>query len=169
MMKKKVPLANHDKPPAAERIAASLKRLAATSAELETATGELGQAFSSFDKALQRLNLVPTWHQIAAGEDEDGNYWTREIGYTTVQGQWRIALKRTWGNENWAHHEEEVWPFNKAPHWMQIESLGKIPDLYEELIKRTEETIKKIRAKTTEARELAAAMDATTAEGTKQE
>jgi hypothetical protein len=33
---------------------------------------------------------------------------------------------------------------------MQIESLGKIPDLYEELIKRTEETIKKIKAKTAE-------------------
>ncbi|HXP85876.1 MAG TPA: hypothetical protein VN841_14225 [Bryobacteraceae bacterium] len=160
MAQKRIPVAEDNKVPAAERIASSIKRLAATSTELKVATGELGQALSSFDKALQTLNLVPAWHKVAGHEDEHGNYWTRDIGYTKVQSEWGIALRRTRGNEFSGDHEEEVWRFNAAPHWMQIESLSKIPDLHEELIKRTEETINKIKAKTVEANELATALNA---------
>ncbi len=56
-------------------------------------------------------------------------------------------------------YDEEVWLFSDAPRWMQIESVGKIPDLFDELIKRTEDTIKKIRAKTIEAGDLATAIN----------
>jgi hypothetical protein len=169
MAQKRVRLADNDNSPATERIASSIKRLTVTSTELTAVTTELGQAFSSFDKALQELNLVPAWHKFAGGEDDNGNYWSRQIGYTTVQGEWAIALKRTWGNGFGDDYNEEVWRFNKAPHWMQIESLSKIPDLYEELIKRTEETIKKIRAKTSEANELATALNAAIAKGVQQQ
>lgn len=168
MAQKRVLLVDCDKTPPTERMASSIKRLAVASTELTTATGELGQAFSSFDKALQKLNLVPAWHKFAGGEDHDGNYWTRDIGYTTVHGEWAIALRRVWGNEFGDDHNEEVWRFNKAPHWMQIESLGKIPDLYEALIERTEETIKKLKAKTAEANELATAVNAAIAESLQQ-
>jgi hypothetical protein len=91
---KRIPLADHAKSPATERIASSFKRLAVTSTELTTAAGELGQAFSSFEKALQKLDLVPAWHKVAGAEDGYGSYWTRDIGYTTVRGEWAIALRR---------------------------------------------------------------------------
>lgn len=42
---------------------------------------------------------------------------------------------------------------------MQIESVSKIPDLFDELIKRTDDTLKKIRSKTIEARDLATAIN----------
>lgn len=166
MAQKRVPLADHDQPPATERIASSFKQLTAISTELKTATGELGQALSKFDKALQGLDLVPAWHTVASSEDRNGNYWTRGIGYTMVRGGWAIALRKTWGNEFADDHGEEVWRFNDAPHWMQIESLSKIPALYEELVKRAGDTISKIRAKTAEANELAAALNAAITEGT---
>jgi len=50
--------------------------------------------------------------------------------------------------------------FGEAPRWMQIESVGKIPDLFDELIKRTESTIRMLKAKAIEAKNLAAAISA---------
>jgi cytochrome c-type biogenesis protein CcmE len=41
---------------------------------------------------------------------------------------------------------------------MCVESVGKLPDLFDELIKRTVETTAKIKARTVEAEELAAAV-----------
>jgi hypothetical protein len=62
------------------------------------------------------------------------------------------------------HDEIETWIFKDAPRWMQIESVGKIPDLFDALIKRTQETAEKLRAKTVEARQLARALSDAVAE-----
>ena len=140
-------LADHLKTPATERVASSIKRLTELSSELRTETNEVGKSLAQFEKPLLKLAVVPTWHKIAGHEDQHGNHWSREVGYTTVNGVWCIALRRTWGNEFADDFHEEVWRFNEAPHWQQIEALGKLPGLYEELITRTEETIKKLRAK----------------------
>jgi len=53
---------------------------------------------------------------------------------------------------------EEVWRFNEAPRWMCIESAGKLPDLFDELLKRTRDTTEMIKARTAETKELAAAI-----------
>ncbi|HME73248.1 MAG TPA: hypothetical protein VKM54_25770 [Myxococcota bacterium] len=157
---KRVPLADHDKLPTTERIASSIKRLTQLSSELKVETDEVGKSLAQFEKPLLKLALVPTWHKVAAGEDQHGNYWTREVGYTTIKGVWCIALRRTWGNEFADDFNEEVWRFTQAPHWQQIEALGKMAGLYEELITRTDETIKKLRAKRQEADQVAAALNA---------
>jgi hypothetical protein len=157
---KRVPLADHIKPPAKERIAASIRRLAEVSKELKNETNEVAKSLSQFEKPLQKFALVPAWHKVAGGDDNSGNFWTRDIGYTLVNTQWCIALRRTWGNDFADDYNEVILRFNDAPHWQQIESLGKIADLYEDLIARTEETIKKMRAKRHEADEVAAALNA---------
>ena len=41
---------------------------------------------------------------------------------------------------------------------MQIETVGKLPDLLEAIVKRTRDTTKKLRSKTEEARKLAEAL-----------
>jgi len=154
-----------NKTPPAERITASFKQLAVSSHDLTSAADDLGRAISTLDAALKTLNLgVSAWHQIARNEEPHGSYWTRDIGYTKVSGKWGIALRKTSGYYPTAEHHEEVWLFSDAPRWMCIESVGKIPELFEELIKRTEETTKKIRAKTTEAGDLAAAISAAASE-----
>jgi hypothetical protein len=149
------------KVPSEERIASSFQQLAVSSKNLHEASKDLGEVVCILDAALGRLDIgVSAWHKFAGHGDDNGNYWTRQIGYTQLRGKWGIALRRTSGNEFSDRFEEEVWPFNDAPHWMRIESVGKIPDLFETLIARTEESISKIKEKTNEASILAAAIDA---------
>jgi len=152
--------------PPKERIASSFKRLAAASGELNSAADELNKTVASLDEALKRLNLgVSAWHEVAGSEDpQDGSYWTRGIGYARVGNKWGIAIRRAWGNYSYDDHDEEVWLFADAPRWMCVESLGKLPGLLEDLVKRTEETTGKIKAKTNEAKELAAAVSAAASE-----
>jgi hypothetical protein len=149
-----------NKIPPTERITSSFKQLAVASTDLNTAASQLGETISILDTALKTLNLgVSAWHQMAGNEDDEtGSFWSRDIGYAKVGNQWGIAIRKTWGNENYDHYGEEVWLFNDAPRWMCIESIGKLPELFDDLIKRTEETTKKIKAKTVEAKELAAAI-----------
>ena len=149
--------------PAKDRIASSFKQLAAVSTDLNSAADQLNKTISSLDEALRALNLgVSAWHQVAGNEDpQDGSYWSRNIGYARVRNKWGIAIRKTWGNYNYDDYNEEEWLFADAPRWMCIESVGKLPDLFEDLIKRTEETTGKIKAKTHEAKELAAAISAT--------
>jgi hypothetical protein len=150
--------------PPTERIVSSFKRLASSSDKLNAAAVDLGKTISTLDSALEKLNLgVSAWHRVA-GDEDDGNYWSRDIGYSRVGRKWGIAIRKASGNENFEHHEEEVWLFNDAPRWMQVESVGKLPDLFDDLIERTEETTKKIKAKTSETQELAAAIEAVASE-----
>ncbi len=159
MSTNKVPPGGQKKGPLpAERIVSSFKQLAVFSTDLNSAVDELCDNISPLDRALSKLNLgVSAWYQIAGHEDDDMTFWSRDIGYSKIGKDWHIAIRKTSGHEPDVYHEE-VWPFDEAPRWMQIESVGKIPDLFDELIKRTEDTIKKIRAKTIEARDLATAI-----------
>lgn len=152
--------------PARERIAVSFKQLAAESTDLNSAADELSKTISSLDDALKALNLgVSAWHTVAGNEDpQDGSYWTRDIGYARVRNKWGIAIRKTWGNYNFDDHNEEEWRFADAPRWMLIESVGKLPDLFDDLIKRTKEATGKIKAKTHEARELASAISVAASE-----
>lgn len=151
--------------PLAERIASSFKQLAGSSQEVNAAAEDLCNNLAPVNKALRKLNLgVSAWHKFAGHEDENGNYWTRDIGYVKAGTDWGIALRRTSGNEFSDYHDEDVWPFEDAPRWMQIDSVSKIPDLFEELIKRTDETVKKLQAKSLQAKELSEALNTAIAE-----
>jgi hypothetical protein len=149
--------------PPSERIVSSFKQLAVETNECNAADAELGETISILESTLAKLRpQVSAWYNIAQSEpDENGEYWTRDIGYARIGDQWNIALRRTWGNEYHEYHREEVWPFKDAPRWMHIESAGKLPDLFDELVKRTKETTSKLRARTAQAKELAAALTAT--------
>jgi hypothetical protein len=146
-----------------ERIATSFKKLAASSNHLKLATSELGKTISTLDVALNSLNVgVSAWHKIAGSDDD--SFWSREIGYTQVGKRWGIALKRASGCHHENAYEEEVWLFADAPPWMAIESAGKIPDVFDELHHRYQQTIAKIQARTGEAEAFAIAVNAAKAE-----
>jgi prefoldin subunit 5 len=148
--------------PAKEKIASFYKELATASTDLNSAADELTKTVSTVEEALRRLNLgVSAWHTVAGGHpDDEGYYWARQIGYSEVGDDWCIALRKTWGNYNFDDFNEETWAFAKAPKWMRIESVGRLPDLIEDLLKRTVETTGKLKTKTEEAKELAAAINA---------
>jgi hypothetical protein len=155
----------HPKVPPSERINASYKQLATISPELHSAAKELSKTIDELNTALEPLYLrVPAWHTISHGEDQNGNYWNRAIGYAWVEHQWTIALKTASGNEHADLHDEEVWAFSKAPRWLIIESVAKLPDLFETIIERVKETTAKLKARTEQTKELVAAIRAAAAE-----
>lgn len=152
--------------PPNDRVQTYYKQLSQAAGEINTASDELGKAVSLLDAALKRLNLgISAWVQLSGNSDDNcGDYWSRDLGYAKIGKSWGIALRTVSGNYNDPDSESgEVWLFNEAPRWIRIEAIGKIPDLLEALIKRTEETTEKIRKKTNQAFELAAAI-ATVAE-----
>ncbi len=149
------------KAPPTERVQTTYKQLSLAAKSLNTASDELGKAISIFDAALQKLNLgVSAWAQLSGNEDSATlDWWSRSLGYTKVGDKWGIALKKASGNFNWPEDEsEELWLFNEAPRWMRIEAVGKIAELLEALLKQAEDTTRKIKERTKQAYELAAAM-----------
>jgi hypothetical protein len=149
------------KVPPTERIASSFKELKSLSPDLHAAARELSKSVSNFSDKLELLDLgVSAWANIAAGEDDDnGYYWSRSVGYTKLSHKWGIALRQSSGNRNDGEYDETVWKFSEAPHWMVIESVAKLPDLFETLIERVRDTITKLRARKNLADELIAALE----------
>lgn len=143
----------------ADRISPPFSQLAVTAKEIKAASAELNQAIETVEGPLEDLDIgVSAWHKVAGGTDENGYYWSREIGYTQIGDKWCIAIKRSEGIHNSDEHDEQIWRFNKAPKWMRTESVGQIPDLLETLRERTEDTIKKLKARAAEVREFGSAL-----------
>jgi hypothetical protein len=53
----------------------------------------------------------------------------------------------------------EEWLFNDAPRSLRIESIEKLPDLFDGLIKEAESATKQIRLRTAQAQQLANALN----------
>jgi hypothetical protein len=148
-----------EKIPPKERIASSFKQLAAVSNELNQSADQLAKAVASLEFRLQRIGVgVPAWHCIA-GHDEGEDYWTRDVGYTQIGNEWKIAIRKTSGHHQAESHSEQVWAFGNAPKWMAVEAVSKLPDLFDELVSRTIDTTKKLKARTNDAIELGSAID----------
>jgi hypothetical protein len=147
------------KVPPSERISKSFKELKSLSPELHSAAKELSKTIDELNATLEPLWLrVPAWHRIAHSEDEIGNYRSRAIGYAWVEHRWTIALKTESGNEHAGVHSEEIWAFGEAPRWIVIESIAKLPELFETLIERVKDTTQKLRARNEQAKDLVAAL-----------
>lgn len=151
-----------NKIPPSERIAASFRELALVSPEVDSAAADLAESISTLESYLRRIGIkVSAWNCIAGEDvDQDGYYWSRDIGWTLVRNMWSIAIRKTSGNDQYNEHNEEIWTFADAPRWMAIEAVSKLPDLFETLIKRTKETTEKLKARKKDADQLAAAIEA---------
>ncbi len=148
--------------PPSERIAASFKELALVSPEVDSAAADLAKSISTLESYLRRLGIkVSAWHRIAGDNtDEEGYYWSRDVGWSSIRNIWSIAIRKTSGNVLSDEHHEEIWTFADAPRWMAIEAVSKLPDLFETLIERTKETTEKLKARKKDADRLAAAIEA---------
>jgi hypothetical protein len=148
------------------KIQNTFKQLSVAATELNSASDGLADAILMLDDTLKRLNLgVSAWVTVSGNDDEDGDWWSRELGYTRIADKWGIALKDASGHySNPDRDSVEKWLFNDAPRWMRVESVGKIPDLLEALLKQAEDTTKKIKAKTDEALALVQAVNKTVEE-----
>jgi hypothetical protein len=143
------------------RISASYQQLTAAATELNAVSDELGKFVTALDAALRRLNLgIATWLRLESREDGSGNYTKRDLGYAKVGNKWGIALRTMSGNHNAVEESRvEEWLFNDAPRALRIESVEKLPDLFESLVKEADAATRQIRTKTHHAQELASALN----------
>ncbi len=148
-------------PSAPERITAAFEKLTVSAKTINDASGELAKPVASLEKALQRLNVgVACWTKISGGSDEY-DYWSQDVGYARVKGEWCLAIRTVSGNEGDPEREsQEIWPFNEAPRYLRIKGVDKLPDLIEALIEATNATAKRLSEKVAPAQDLAAAVNA---------
>jgi hypothetical protein len=142
------------------RISNSYKQLTQAATELNAVSDELGKFVTALDAALRRLNLgIATWLRLESREDGSGNYTKRDLGYAKIGNKWGIALRTMSGNHNDVEDSNvEEWLFNDAPRALRIESVEKLPDLFENLVKEADAATKQIRTKTQRAQALATAL-----------
>lgn len=143
-----------------QRISSSYKQLTQAATELNAVSDELGKFVTALDAALRRLNLgIATWIRLESREDGSGNYAKRDLGYAKIGNKWGIALRTMSGNHNDVEDSNvEEWLFNDAPRALRIESVEKLPDLFESLVKEADAATKTIRTKTERAQALATAL-----------
>ena len=148
-----------------ERLASAYKRLASSSDQLKAASNEFTRPIAELDLALQKLNIdLVTWQRMAGGEDNYGGYWSRDVGYTTIDGKWCLAIRELNGHHGADEDHTTEWRFADAPSALRIQALDMLPDLLEQLTKNADKTAKKFKEKTPEAQELAVALKQATDE-----
>jgi hypothetical protein len=149
-----------DDEPFAARVSSAYRQLSLAASHLNLVSDELGKSIGVLDAALKRLNLgISTWSRLDRWEDAVGNYSTRYLGYAKVNNRWGIALRTVTGNNTQPEEASvEEWLFNEAPRALRIEAVEKLPDLFENLIKEADIAIRKVKAQSISARQLAAAL-----------
>jgi hypothetical protein len=148
-----------DAVPAPVRLVDAFKRLATSAQSLSFASDEFAKPIARIDAVLKQLNLgLIAWEKIQGGEDEDENYWSHDVGYAKVDDVWGLAIRSRQGNHQIDEAVLEEWLFNSAPRPLRIDAIDKVPALLEKLITAAEKTAKKLREKTAEAHDLAAAL-----------
>jgi hypothetical protein len=139
------------------RVSSAYKQLTTAAGELNLVSDELGKFVGALDAAIKKLNLgIATWIRLDSREDGSGNYTKRDLGYAKIGGRWGIALRTMTGNHNTPDISNvEEWLFNDAPRSLRIESVEKLPDLFDGLIKEAETATAQIKARTSQAQHLA--------------
>lgn len=141
-----------------ERTTVAFGALAASAKKLNDVSGELAQPVASLERALHRLSIgVACWTRIA-GHDDGYNCWSQDVGYSMINGEWRLAVRKTHGDDP-ENALEEVWPLNEAPLYLRIRAVDKLPDLLEAFVKATDAAANRLSKKVRPAQELAAAVN----------
>ncbi len=127
----------------AQRLEKTVSRLSSASTQLNFASDDLAKAVNSWDVILKKLNLgIEVWVDTTSSGDSGDKWWDRGIGYAEVGDRWCLALRERSGDP--VELDEQVWAFNQAPRWLRVEGISKLLELLEALVKRTEETTKKL-------------------------
>ncbi|WP_321476607.1 hypothetical protein [uncultured Paludibaculum sp.] len=144
-----------------ERIQNAVRQLPAASAHLNTATDQLGRSVGQIDTVLKKFSLgVPTWVSFNTDNSLTSDFYSEQIGYAKIGGKWGIAIRIVSGNYQDPDGESvEQWLFNDAPRLLRVHAVDTIPELLEDLLKKSEEMTRKITEKADEVDAFAAAID----------
>ena len=142
-----------------ERTVVAFESLASSAKKLNDVSGELAKPIASLERALHRLNVgVACWTRIA-GRDDGHTCWSQDVGYSIVNGGWRLAVRSVVGDDP-EYASKEVWPFNEAPLYLRVRAVDKLPDLLEALVKAADAAADRLSKKVAPAQDLASAVNA---------
>jgi hypothetical protein len=143
-----------------DNVVTSFKQLEAAADRLNTISDDLTAPINKLDLAFKDLNLgVPTWVEMEGDIDENGLYWSREVGYAKVRGKWGIALRTRDGDASDPDSESiEKWPFSEGPRTLRLKAIDFLPDLIDAMVNEAKQTSEKIKGKIGRAAEIAEAV-----------
>jgi hypothetical protein len=143
-----------------ERIQNAVKQLPSVAAKINAASDDLAKPITKLEASLKKYSLgIPTWVTIKSG-GEVPDHWEDELGYTKIDGKWRIAIRSIEGNLQYPEADSySAWAFNDAPRHLRVEAIEKIPDLLEALISNTTNMTNEIITKSQELGAMADVME----------
>jgi hypothetical protein len=99
------------------------------------------------------------------------SYESEEIGYAKVNGQWGIAIRRTFGREDSSDPDEvrNIWVFNDAPRESRLRAVEKLPQVIDELAKAAAKTTEILNKKLAQTKNYAAAIGILNPDGSKKQ
>ncbi len=144
-------------PSLTDRFSNFYQQLSFAASDLNAASDGLSEPINALDQVLKNLNLgISTWVEFDGEEDHHvGTYWQHFIGYSKSGGKWGICIAKESGMLGDGYPNFESWLFSDAPRAMRIEAIEKLPELLEKIIKETQDTTAKIKAKVAQAKSLA--------------
>jgi len=157
-----------------EKTLLSFSQLSSIAQSLNQATDDLTSVVGALDEALQRLSVgLVVWAQVDIWHDEiDGlTYEREEIGYAKVNGQWGIAIRRTFGREDSSDPDEvrNIWAFNDAPREARLRAVEKLPQVVDELGKAAAKVTEILNKKLAQTKDYAAAIGILNPDGSRKQ
>lgn len=126
--------------PVFDFVAKNFAALSTSAVALNKASAELASAVAHLNEKMRRLNLgLDAWVLVRDRKAPEPFYDVYELGWVKLEGRWALAIRRRSGDENEQDEEkiEGPWLFNDAKRSLRIESVSKIPDLLEALVKKS--------------------------------
>jgi hypothetical protein len=155
----------------AEKTLLSFGELSAIAQSLNQATDELTRVVAALDEALQRLSVgLVVWVNVQTWDHEDGvSYECEQVGYAKVNGQWAIAIRKTFGREDTSDPDEvrSIWIFNDAPREARLRAVEYLPQIVNELAKAAAKTTEVLNRKLEQTKGFAAAIGILNPDGSK--
>jgi hypothetical protein len=143
----------------AGRVKDALMMLDNAARDLNDASDEMNAHVAAIDAALKSLGCgVAAWVTLSAGDKEAADAATRQLGYAKVNGRWCVALRQARGVRGSVGYSEDVWPFTEAARWMRADSVHRLPDLLDALLRNVREMTERMRTKSELAKAFADAV-----------
>jgi hypothetical protein len=143
------------------KLQTSYQNLSAAANTLNAASDAFGDAITTLDDALNKLNPgVTAWITISSSQTQDDAPWEtfeERLGYAKVSGRWGLCLCNVTvdGSPEGGEETKDSWLFNDAPRSLRLRAIDRVPELIEALAREATHTAKRVSEGADFARQLA--------------
>lgn len=140
------------------RMSAAFAKLRDSAHEIKTHSDALSREVRAIERALNAFDLRVASHTVISewvAWDQD-EFKRDYVAYLEVHQEWRIVIQHETGwNHDPENTHETTWLFDKAPQYMRIKAVDKLPELIEGLVATVDKTTERLKKKVEPTKELA--------------